>query len=149
MAAADYFAYLPTHGLAACRRYRCVVWPNKACAHLQGKQHELRPPEAVLIVDNLRQWAGLHATPAAFHRPHEVPAAVVNQIDLLPLYRDGLACRLQPLQCWYVCQTLSTMKGHWRTHHSWRTSEARGGSGHAKAAKILARLSHAVVSVAC
>ena len=74
---------------------------------------------------------------------------VAHRIQQLPLYDDGLQCRLDPGRCAYVARDAQVMKKHWRQQHGWTAGEGRGGSGRAKQEAMQRRFHEGAKKVQC
>src|SRR3954466_3403494 len=98
----EFFEHLVEYQLAVCKECRHAVWPEQIQGHLQGKQHNLERQNAVSIAERVREWPGLIRYPTELH----VPDFVAQPISQLPLYQNGLLCRLEPTRCHYVCRDL-------------------------------------------
>ena len=141
----EFFEHLVEYQLAVCKECRYGVWPNEIEGHLQGKQHKIERQKAIAIAERVRQWPGLVRYPSEL----QVPDFVNQPINQLPLYTDGLSCKLEPSRCHYVCRDLRAMKEHWRKVHQWSTASKRGGSGKRKGSRIERRVQEATKAVQC
>lgn len=111
--AAEHFYYLGEYRVAVCKECRHAVWPDQVQGHLQGRHHGIGGKDAEAIADEVRQFPGLIRFPGEF----EVPAGVDRPIPELPVYADGLICKLQPDRCRYICRNEKAIKKYWRVEH--------------------------------
>ena len=141
----EHFDYLVEYQLAVCRECQYTVWPDKIEGHLYGKHHKIPRKRAREIADQVCSWPGL----IPFASELRVPVRIDRPIPQLPLYKDGLMCRLDPEKCWYICRDRKTLKKHWDDKHQYSVASHRGGSGSAKKQRVEQRFEAAVKRVYC
>ena len=102
------FDFLPKYRLIVCQRCRYTVWPIHVRAHLQNRTHKLPAKAAQAVAaEVLTRWPTLYLSPDDGFTPRSLLDEVLPQ---LPLYRDGLQCRLG--DCSFVCRTERTIQSH-------------------------------------
>ncbi|KAJ5863522.1 uncharacterized protein N7529_001349 [Penicillium soppii] len=110
-----------TTPVIVCKLCEYGVRPKEVSRHLQSANHRMPKPKARQIAEAVQQW----------ERTAECdewqPLLVVNQpLPNLPVYSDGILCEQGPM-CQFVARSISTMRVHWRDHHSWVAPTNRGG----------------------
>ena len=118
---AAYFDHLQAYLLAVCKECRHGVLPSHIESHL-ARAHKVHRKEAGLVADQVSSWTGL----VQYASDVQVPDIVVEPISQLPVYTDGLLCRVDPRRCRQVFRSARVMKNHWRKAHDWSPA-ARGG----------------------
>jgi hypothetical protein len=93
-----YFDHLAVYGLVVCKECQYAVWPEEIKGHLHGKHHRLLRKAAEKIAEEIHGWPGL----IPFASELEVPFRVDTPIPQLPLFEDGLKCRLEPGKYRYI-----------------------------------------------
>jgi hypothetical protein len=119
--AGKHFEYLVRYALAVCKECRHGVLPSQIKSHVQ-RSHQTKRKEAELIADEVRSWAGL----IEYANELEVPSQVIEPIHQLPVYKDGLMCRLDPDRCRQILRSERVMRNHWREAHEWSPAENGG-----------------------
>jgi hypothetical protein len=119
--ACSYFEHLVEYQVAVCRECRHGVFPSHIESHLQ-RVHKVEYKEAGRVADEVGGWAGL------LHYASEVQmsSVVAEPVAQLPIYADGLLCRLEPDCCSKVFRSAEAMKKHWREAHDWSVAGKRG-----------------------
>merc|ERR1711939_491931 len=138
-----FFEHVSSWEIMVCKQCRCAVWPSEAAAHLTNKQHIKTQKFANNIREEVEQWQGVIQYPSGF----DVPPFVTEPVQGLPLFDDGLQCRLD--QCTYITRETKALKKHWRIEHGWSVQQGRGGSGPAKQEAAQRRFEEASKRVKC
>jgi len=92
------FEHLAEFQLIICTQCRCAIWPDQIEGHLTGKQHRVERKKAVSIAEEVRERPGIIQHPSELY----VSASIEHSLDYLPLYNDGIRCKLQPEYCHFV-----------------------------------------------
>ncbi|KAG9193950.1 hypothetical protein G6011_03985 [Alternaria panax] len=119
--AGEHFEHLVEYALAVCKECRHGVLPSQIKSHVQRSHHAKRK-KAELIADEVSSWAGL----IEYASELEVPSQVIKPIHQLPVYEDGLMCRLAPDYCRQIFRSERVIKKHWRDAHEWSPA-GKGG----------------------
>jgi hypothetical protein len=132
--ACSYFEHLVEYQVAVCRECRHGVVPSHIESHLQ-RVHKVEYKEAGRVAEAVGGWTGL------VHYASEVqmPSAVAATVAQLPIYADGLLCRLEPGCCSRVVRSAEAMKKHWREVHDWSVAGRRGRSSRVARQRIQRR----------
>jgi RecQ family ATP-dependent DNA helicase len=120
--AGEHFAHLVEYALAVCKECRHGVLPSQIKSHVQ-RAHPAKRKQAKVIAEEVGSWAGL----IQYAGELEVPSQVIEPIHPLPVYQDGLMCRLAPDRCRQIFRSEGAMKKHWRVAHEWSPA---GKGGH-------------------
>jgi hypothetical protein len=91
--AGEYFEHLVEYALAVCKECRHGVLPSQVKSHLQ-RAHRVKSKQAELVADEVSSWIGL----IEYASELEVPSQIVEPTHQLPIYADGLICRID-LDC--------------------------------------------------
>lgn len=145
MQASDVFTYLSDYQVIVCRHCRYAVWPSEVRTHLQGRRHRSHHSQASSIATAVTHLGPLAQTPASFRSLRSVP----TRIKHIPLYTDGLQCRLRPADCDYICRSDDVMRKHWRQQHNWSLCGSRGGGAAGRRRQAENKRQHVVQSVCC
>ncbi|KAH0548600.1 hypothetical protein GP486_007856 [Trichoglossum hirsutum] len=112
----DLFYYYSQYRVLVCKSCQHAVYPKRIAAHLRSDQHKLPRPLSEEIanqyVDN------------DFADPHTevvTPEGLIEPIDYLLIYRDGLKCSY----CNYICRATEVMKRHQRRNHNIKVGRGR------------------------
>lgn len=116
------FEHLVEYALAVCKECRHGVLPSQIKNHVQ-RTHPVKRKQAKAIAEEVGSWAGL----IQYAGELEVPSQAIKPIHQLPVYQDGLMCRLAPDHCRQIFRSEGVMKKHWRVAHEWSPA---GKSGH-------------------
>ena len=119
--AGGYFEHLVEYALAVCKECRHGVLPSQIKNHVQ-RAHPAKRKQAKEIAEDVGNWAGL----IQYASELEVPSQVIKPIQQLPVYKDGLMCRLAPDHCRQIFRSVSVMKKHWRVAYEWSPA-GKGG----------------------
>jgi hypothetical protein len=92
--AANYFEHLAAYALAVCKECRHGVLPSQVKSDLH-RAHRVKSKEAESAADEVRSWAGL----IEYGSELEVPSQIVVPTHQLPIYANGLMCRINPDHC--------------------------------------------------
>jgi hypothetical protein len=147
-AAVACLVFVPEYRILVCRPCGYAVWPAELASHFRGSPHQgasVYPFNASgAAADAVTRW------PAACG-PDEFafPAAVVPQLPQLPLYADGLQCRLAPSSCRHICRGIDQMRSHWRKAHGFVPGKQQDGSRVPNRATLAARRTAASQPVCC
>ena len=146
MCSADqWFYYRPRFRVPVCRHCLYAVWPGEVTAHLKGQRHHLSTPEARAVTEDLKSLPGMCQFPADLELPKQLEEAV----PYLPIYGDGLRCRLGDGKCCYVSRRIKSLKKHWSIIHKWTAGKGRSGSGVQRSSDVVARQASALKEVSC
>src|SRR5436309_3473959 len=107
--------YLPEYQVLICMSCQYAIQPDHIAIHLQSKEHRISREESKRIADIYRKQP--LADPC---KELIMPASIIQPIEYLPIFRDGLACQ----SCRYICRSAEVMKRHQRQAHS-----LKGGRG--------------------
>lgn len=139
------FEHLADYQLAVCRECRYAVWPDQIERHLE-KQHKKSLKSAQAVGDAVRQWPGLLQYPGEL----EIPSNGIDPIPQLPVYDNGLLCRLSPGRCQYVGRTIESTKTHWcKDHNGWSLGRKQGRPSQTRAKALHVRLQNGCKRVYC
>ncbi|RYO26416.1 hypothetical protein AA0113_g12493 [Alternaria arborescens] len=138
------FEHLADYQLAVCRECRYAVWPDQIEGHLQ-KQHKKSLKSAQAVGNAVRQWPSLLQYPSEL----EIPSNGIDPISQLPVYDDGLLCRLGPARCQYIARSRESLRRHWREVHEWSAGKKRGRPSQARAMALRAQLEDGCERVYC
>ncbi len=141
----EYIEHLGEYQLAVCKECRYGVWPDQLESHLQGINHKLSRKEAGFVAGDVRSWSGL----IPYASELELPSYVNQPMRQLPLYQDGLLCRLDPSRCDYICRGLETIKKHWRESHQWSVGKKRGRPSRTREKGVERQVQEACNAVHC
>jgi hypothetical protein len=108
--------YLPEYQVLICTSCQYAIQPDHIVAHLQSKEHQVSREESKRIA-TICQKQPL-ADPC---KEPIIPTSIIQPIDHLPIFRDGLACQ----HCQYVCRSTEVMKRHQRQVHSLKSGRGR------------------------
>lgn len=142
--AGEYFEHLPEYSLAVCKECRHGVLPSQAGNHLQ-RVHRVRRKQAQLVADELSSWPGL----IQYASELEVPRQTIEPISQLPVYTDGLMCRLESDRCRQVLRSAEVMRKHWQKVHDWSAGEKRGRPSRTERKGIQSRSEQGYKAVHC
>ncbi|KAJ5875768.1 uncharacterized protein N7529_001352 [Penicillium soppii] len=110
-----------TTPVIVCKLCEHVIRPKEVFRHLQSANHRIPKPKARQIADAVQQWER-----AAECDEWQPPLVVNEPIPNLPVYSDGILCE-QGLFCQFIARSTTTIRQHWRDHHSWVAPINRGG----------------------
>jgi uncharacterized C2H2 Zn-finger protein len=119
--ACSYFEHVMEYRVAVCRECRYGVLPNHIERHLQHV-HKVEHKEAERVAKAAREWVLVE-----YASEVQVPSQIVKSIAQLPVFADGLLCRLGPGRCSKVFRSAEVMRKHWQKTHDWSTA---GKGGH-------------------
>ncbi|KAF2482205.1 hypothetical protein BDY17DRAFT_155157 [Neohortaea acidophila] len=90
-----YFYHILEWQIIVCKECQHAVWPQEVPRHLQGKQHQVLLQAARAIAIEVQEWPGV------IHNKTDlaIPLYIHGPIAELPLYTDGLQCRVEPERC--------------------------------------------------
>ena len=142
--AGEYFEHLVEYALAVCRKCRYGVLPSQIISHLQ-RNHRVKRKQAEVVAEEVSQWAGL----IEYASELEVPGQAVQAIHPLPIYTDGLMCRIEPDRCRQIFRSQRVMKNHWREAHDWSPAEREGRPSRVEQKKIQGCISKGCKTVHC
>jgi hypothetical protein len=142
--AGDYFEHLAAYALAVCKECRYGVLPSQIESHLQ-RIHRVSRKEAETAADDIRNWAGLIQYASAV----EVPSQIIQPIHQLPVYADGLMCRIDPDYCCQIFRSKETMRKHWHKMHDWSAARKGGRPSRVEQKKIHDRIGKSCKTVHC
>jgi hypothetical protein len=92
--ASEYFEHLVEYALAVCIKCRHGVLPSQVKSHLQ-RAHQVKRKKAESVAGEVSSWAGL----IAYASELGVPSQIMQPIQQLPVYADGLMCQIEPDHC--------------------------------------------------
>jgi len=142
----EYFHHLVEYQLVVCKECGYAVWPDQIEGHLTGKHHKMQRKNARSVAEEVRSWGSLVPFASELNIPEKVDRAIAQ----LPLYKDGLMCKLDTRRCKYICRDKKTLEGHWRQVHQWSVTAGReGGSGRPKKEMVERRYNEATKQVYC
>jgi hypothetical protein len=139
-----YFEHLVAYALAVCKECRHGVLPSQVKSHLQ-RAHRVKGKQAELVADEVSSWAGL----VEYASELEVPSQVIQAIQQLPVYVDGLMCRIDPDRCCQIFRSAHAIKNHWREVHDWSVAGKGGRPSRVEQKKIRDRISKSCKTVHC
>ena len=142
--AGEHFEHLVEYALAVCRECRHGILPSQIKSHVQRSHHVTRK-KAELIADEVRSWAGL----IEYASEVEVPSQVIKPVHQLPVYEDGLMCRLDPNRCRQIFRSLETVRKHWQKVHDWSPAEKGGRATRVQQKNIQDRVNKHIKKVHC
>jgi hypothetical protein len=142
--ASQHFEHLAEYALAVCRECRHGVLPSQIKSHVQ-RSHRVKRKEAELIADEVRNWAGL----IEYASELEVPDQVIEPIYQLPVYEDGLVCRLDPGRCRQIFHSTEGIRKHWQKIHDWPPAGKGGRPTRVQQKDIQERISKHCKKVYC
>lgn len=140
----EYFEQLVAYALAVCKKCRHGVLPSQIKSHLQ-RAHRVKSKQAESAADEVSSWAGL----VEYASEVEVPSQAIESIPQLPVYTDGLMCRIRPDRCRQIFRSERVMKNHWRDAHSWSPAEKGGRPSRVEQKKIQDRVDKNCKNVHC
>jgi hypothetical protein len=143
-AASDYFEHSVEYALAVCKECRHGVLPSQVKNHLQ-RAHRVNSKQAELVADKVSSWAGL----IEYASEVEVPSEVIQAIQQLPVYADGLLCQVDPDSCRQIFRSERVVKNHWREAHNWSPAEKGGRPSRVEQKKINDRIRKSCKTVHC
>jgi len=139
-----HFEHLAEYQLATCKECRYGVWPTQVEGHLH-EQHKIPHKEAQSVGEAIRRWPGLIQYPSELVLPEQV----IPYIPQLPLYPDGLLCRIDPARCRYIARSTESMRRHWREAHGWSAGKKRGRPSRTKEKSVQAQVQEGCKHVHC
>jgi hypothetical protein len=105
-------------GLQECRH---GVLSSHIKSHLR-RVHRIKHKQAEEIAESVRSWSGL----IEYASEVQAPSQVIPPMSQLPVYSDGLLCRLDAARCCKLLRSIEAMRKHWREVHSWSVA-SKGG----------------------
>jgi hypothetical protein len=142
--AGEYFEHLAEYALAVCRKCRHGVLRSQVKSHLQ-RAHRVKRKPAEVIAEEVGSWAGL----VEYASEVEVPGQVIQPIDQLPVYADGLMCRIEPDGCRQIFRSAEAIRKHWQKAHNWSPAVREGRPSRAEQKKIQGRVGKGCKTVHC
>ena len=142
--AGEHFAHLVEYALAVCKECRHGVLPSQIKSHVQ-RAHPGKRKQAKAIAEEVGSWAGL----IQYASELEVPSQVMEPIHPLPVYQDGLICRLAPERCRQIFRSEGAIKKHWRVAHDWSPAGKSGHPSRVEQKEIRERISQHCKKVHC
>jgi hypothetical protein len=142
--AGEYFEHLAAYALAVCKECRHGVLPSQVKSHLQ-RAHRVKSKEADSAADEVSSWAWL----IEYASEVEVPSQIAEPTHQLPVYADGLMCRIDPDHCRQIFRSERVMKNHWREAHNWSPAQKGGRPSRVEQKKIHDRMSKSCKTVHC
>ncbi|KAI8930521.1 hypothetical protein NX059_012133 [Plenodomus lindquistii] len=142
--AVEHFEHLVEYGLAVCKECRHGVLPSQIQRHVQ-RAHPAKRMQAKAMAEEVDSWAGL----IQYAGELEVPSQVIKPIHQLPVYQDGLMCRLAPDHCRQIFRSQRVMKNHWRDAHEWSPAEREGRPSQVEQKEIQDRMDKYCKKVHC
>ncbi len=142
--AGEYFEHLVKYALAVCKKCRHGVLPSQVKSHLQ-RAHTVKRKQAEVIADKISSWAGL----IEYASELEVPSQIVKPVYQLPVYADGLMCRIKPEHCRQICQSREAMRKHWQKAHDWSVAGKGGRPSQVEKAEVQDRISKGCETIHC
>jgi hypothetical protein len=139
-----YFEHLVAYALAVCKECRHGVLPSQIKSHLQ-RAHRVKGQQAEIVADEVSSWAGL----IEYASELEVPSQVIQAIQQLLVYADGLMCRIDPDRCGQIFRSAHAIKNHWREVHNWSVAGKGGRPSRVEQKKIHERISQSYKTVYC
>jgi superfamily II DNA helicase RecQ len=139
-----YLEHLVEYQVAICKECRYGIWPDHIQGHLQGI-HKVSCKDAESAGKMVRSWPGLVRYPSEL----ELPSGIVEPIRQVPLYRDGLLCRLEPARCRHVLRSEEAMKKHWHEFHGWSAGRKRGRPSRVREKSVQEQVKKAFHRVHC
>jgi hypothetical protein len=134
--ACPYFYHLAEYQVAVCKECQYAVWPDQIEGHLQ-EEHKIKRKDASNIGLEVRSWPGVVQYPIEF----TAPSTIVAPHPQLPVYTDGLLCRLNPSQCQRVLRSIRSMKQYWHEdHQGWSAGKKRGRPSRVKEKRLQAQI---------
>ncbi len=139
-----YFKHLVEYALLVCRECRHGVLPSQVKSHLQ-RAHRVKRKQAEVVADEVSSWARL----IEYASELEVPRQAIKPIPQLPVYTDGLMCRIHPDHCRQIFRSERVIKNHWRDAHSWSPAEKGGRPSGVEQKKIQDRVNKNCKNIHC
>jgi hypothetical protein len=118
------------------RSGRYGVLPSQVKSHLQ-RAHRVKRKEAESAADEINSWAGL----IEYGSELEVPSQIVEPTHQLPMYANGLMCRIDPDHCHQIFRSTHAIRNHWREVHDWLVAGKGGRPSRVEQKKIHDRIS--------
>ena len=118
--------------------------PSQVKSHLQ-RAHRVKGKQAEIVADEVSGWAGL----IEYASKLEVPSQVIQVIQQLPVYVDGLMCQIDPDRCRQIFRSAHAIKNHWREVHDWSVAGKGGRPSRVEQKKIHDRMSKNCKTVYC
>jgi hypothetical protein len=109
--ACSYFEHVMEYQVAVCRECRHGVLPSHIERHLQHV-HKVEHKEAERVAKAARGWVL-----AEYASEVQVPSQIVQSITQLPVFADGLLCRLGPDRCSKIFRSAEVMRKHLQKTH--------------------------------
>lgn len=142
--AGEYFEHVVEYALAVCRKCRHGVLPSQVKSHLQ-RAHPVKRKQAESVAEEVSSWTGL----IQYGSELEVPSQIIEPIQQLPVYADGLMCRIEPDHCRQVSRSAHAIRNHWREVHDWSAAGKGGRPSRVAKEKIQARINKGSQTVHC
>ena len=140
----QHFEHLAEYSIAICKECRHGVLPSYIKSHLQ-RMHRVKHKQAEEIAERVGSWPGLIEYASELQEPSQVVALIRE----LPVYSDGLVCRLDAASCCKVFRSIDVMKKHWREVHNWSVGSKGGHLGQAAQTQIQLRVDKGCRRVHC
>jgi hypothetical protein len=139
-----HFDQLVEYALAVCKECQHGVLPSQIKSHVQ-RAHPPKRKQAKAIAEEVGSWPGL----IQYAGELNVPSQVIEPIDQLPVYQDGLMCQMDPDHCRQIFRSKGVMKKHWRTAHEWSPAEKGGRPSRTEQKQIQERIQKNCRKVHC
>jgi Orsellinic acid/F9775 biosynthesis cluster protein D len=112
----DPFHYYPEYRILIYKSCQYAIQPNRLITHLRAKQHRLSRQQSKQIANQYRdkQLTDLYIECI-------VLSTIIDFINYLPIYRDGLACK----HCHYICRSHDWILRHQREVHDIQIGRGR------------------------
>ncbi|KAI1663273.1 DUF3505 containing protein [Pyrenophora tritici-repentis] len=79
----------------------------------------------------------------------EVPSQVIQPVRALPVYADGLICRIEPDRCRQIFRSAEAMRKHWQKTHHWSPAAREGRPSRVEQRKIQECIRNGCKTVHC
>jgi hypothetical protein len=110
----QHFEHLAEYSIAICKECRHGVLPSHVKSYLQHT-HKVKHKQAEGIAERVCSWPGL----IEYASELQAPSQVVAPISPLPVYPNGLLCKLDAARCCKIFRSIDVIKKHWREVHNW------------------------------
>jgi hypothetical protein len=117
--ARDIFCINPQFRVLICQKCECAVRPAQVQTHLSSTAHRIPSMWVQHIHSAIQQWDDIDKEAQVDNWPRQID----EPIHELPIYKDGITCRLCE---GYTCRQIRTMKIHWLKVHSYRVYNGSG-----------------------
>ncbi|KAL6229779.1 hypothetical protein BDW75DRAFT_224457 [Aspergillus navahoensis] len=82
----------------------------------------MKPHEHQPIANTIMGWHDLIQNPTEVHIPRELD----KPLPVLKVHTNGMQCRRDPDQCFFIATHINSMRRHWQQVHGWTQQNRRG-----------------------